>query len=137
MKSRFIPCLAYKDAEMAIRWLCDAFGFEEKAVHRSDDGKVIHSELVYKGNMIMVGSSDSGTPYSKLITHPSETGGLETQSPYVVIDHEDIDAHYQKAKDNGAKIIFDLTERDYEGKDYTCYDPGGHLWTFGSYDPFS
>jgi uncharacterized glyoxalase superfamily protein PhnB len=25
--------------------------------------------------------------------------------------------------------------QDYGGRDYTCKDPEGHVWTFGTYDP--
>jgi uncharacterized glyoxalase superfamily protein PhnB len=25
---------------------------------------------------------------------------------------------------------------DYVGRDYTCRDLEGHVWTFGSYDPW-
>lgn len=136
VKSRFIPTLGYKDAKKAIKWLCEAFGFEEKVVYNTQDGKVSHAELVYKGNMVMLGSSDSGTAFSKLIKHPSEVGGFETQSNYIIIDEDDIDAHYENAKKHGAKIAIDLMAQDYGGKDYTCYDPEGHLWSFGSYDPW-
>ena len=135
-KSRFIPTLAYKDAKRAIKWLCDAFGFEEKVIYESEDGKVTHAELTYKGNMIMLGSSDSGTPFSKLIKHPEEIGGYETQSNYIIIDEDEIESHYDKARNHGAKMAMELTAQDYGGKDYTCYDLEGHLWSFGSYDPW-
>lgn len=136
IKSRFIPCLGYQDAKKAIKWLCDAFDFKENAVYESDDGKIVHAQLTYKGNMIMLGSSDSDTPFSKLIKHPSEINGFVTQGPYVIIDEGDIDAHYEKAKNHGAKIAIDLRAEDYGGKNYSCYDLEGHLWNFGSYDPW-
>jgi uncharacterized glyoxalase superfamily protein PhnB len=30
-----------------------------------------------------------------------------------------------------------LTDHDYGGRDYTARDPEGHVWTFGSYDPWA
>jgi uncharacterized glyoxalase superfamily protein PhnB len=27
--------------------------------------------------------------------------------------------------------------QDYGGRDYTCKDPEGHVWTFGTYDPWA
>ena len=136
IKSRIIPALKYKDAKKAIQWLCDAFDFEENAVYESEDGKVAHAQLTYKGNMIMLGSSDGDSPYSKLIRQPEDIGGFETQSPYIIIDDDEIDAHYEKAKKHGAKMALGLEVQDYGGKNYTCYDPEGHLWSFGSYDPW-
>ena len=131
-----IPCLNYQDATTAIEWLCNAFGFQKHLIVPDDNGKIIHAELTLDNIMIMVGSSDSGTQFSKLIKHPRDIEGFETQSPYIVLEDKEIDEHYKIAKQNGAKIIIELKEEDYGGKNYSCYDPEGHLWNFGSYDPW-
>lgn len=86
--------------------------------------------------MIMVGSSNSNSEYSKLIKQPTDIENFETQSPYIVLDENDIEAHYKKAKERGAKIVIELKSEDYGGKNYSCYDIEGHLWNFGSYDPW-
>jgi uncharacterized glyoxalase superfamily protein PhnB len=136
MKAKsIIPCLGYKDALAAIEWLCNAFGFEKHQVFAKDDGVVEHAELKLGVVMIMMGSQKHDSPYSKLIKHPGDVGGFETQSPYIVID--DIDEHYARAKKHGARIVMDLKEEDYGGKNYSCYDVEGHLWNFGSYDPWT
>jgi uncharacterized glyoxalase superfamily protein PhnB len=31
----------------------------------------------------------------------------------------------------------DLKTQDYGGRDYTCRDLEGHVWTFGTYDPWA
>ena len=54
-KVRIIPSISYQDAKRAIKWLCEAFDFSEDAVHETEDGKVAHAQLTYKGNMIMLG----------------------------------------------------------------------------------
>ena len=28
-------------------------------------------------------------------------------------------------------------DQDYGGRDYTCRDPEGYVWTFGTYDPWT
>jgi uncharacterized glyoxalase superfamily protein PhnB len=48
----------------------------------------------------------------------------------------DADAHCARAKAAGAVIIDELETKDYGGKGYSCRDPDGHLWWFGSYDPW-
>lgn len=136
-KVRIIPSIGYQDAKKAIKWLCDAFNFNENVVYKTEDGKIAHAQLTYKGNMIMLGSSDSGSEYSKLIRHPSEIGGFVTQSPYIIIDDEEIEAHYENAKTHGAEMLHELKSEDYGGKNYTCKDLEGHIWNFGSYDPWS
>ncbi len=134
---RIIPSLSYRDAKAAINWLCKAFDFKEDAVYQTEDGKIAHAQLTYKGNMIMLGSIDSGSAFSKLVKHPTEIGGFVTQSAYIIIDDDEIDKHYDKAKSNGAEILLALKSEDYGGKNYTCKDLEGHIWSFGSYDPWS
>ncbi len=104
-KHRIIPSLRYADAKNAIQWLCDSFDFTKNAVYETEDGKIAHAQLTYKDNMIMLGSTDNGSEFSKLIKQPTEIGGCETQSPYIIIDDQEIEGHYQRAKDNGAEIV--------------------------------
>lgn len=44
-RPNIFPTLRYKDASTALEWLKRAFGFEEKAVFRGDDGTIHHAEL--------------------------------------------------------------------------------------------
>lgn len=137
MKAKsIIPSLLYKDATVAIEWLCDAFGFEKQLIVPGKDGLIVHAQLTFGHVMIMVGSSNSNSEYSKLIKQPTDIENFETQSPYIVLDENDIEAHYKKAKERGAKIVIELKSEDYGGKNYSCYDIEGHLWNFGSYDPW-
>ncbi|HEX5168411.1 MAG TPA: VOC family protein [Cyclobacteriaceae bacterium] len=99
------------------------------------NGIVSHAELTLGDVMIMIGSHQRESAYAKLIKHPEDIGGFETQSPYIIL--EDVDTHYHRARKRGAKIALDLKEEDYGGKSYSCYDIDGHLWNFGSYDPWN
>jgi uncharacterized glyoxalase superfamily protein PhnB len=65
----------------------------------------------------------------------AEVGGVGTQSAYVVV--EDCDAHYARAVAAGAEVLLDIVDRDYGGRGYSCRDPEGHVWSFGSYDPWA
>jgi hypothetical protein len=52
------PCLGYRDAPAAIRWLCDAFGFEERFVYPGgEDREVAHAELSLGTGIVMLGSA--------------------------------------------------------------------------------
>ncbi len=135
--SHIIPTMKYHDAKRMIAWLCEAFGFTENAVYESEDGKIAHAQLAYKNSMIMLGSTDNGSEYSGLVKQPGDIGGYETQSPYIIIDGHEIDTHYEKAKSNGAEILLEMKSEDYGWKNYTCKDPEGHIWNFGSYDPWN
>ena len=128
-----IPALRYRDAAAAIDWLCEAFDFERHLIVPGEGGKIAHAQLTLGDGMIMLGSGHDGT-YDRLIKQPDEAGGV-TQAPYLVV--REIDAHYARAKAAGAEIVMDIEDQDYGGRAYTCRDPEGHVWNFGSYDPWS
>ena len=131
--STVIPCLRYRDAHAAIDWLCKAFAFERHAVHA--DGDVVHhAQLVFGNGMIMLGSAGNSSEWGRQIAQPGDIGLRETQRPCVIV--ADADAHYARAKAAGATIVIDIADQDYGGRGYSCRDPEGHLWWFGSYDPW-
>ena len=69
-----------------------------------------------------------------LVKQPDEIGGAQTQTVYAVV--KDADAIYQRAKKAGAKIALEIKDEDYGGRGFSCYDVEGHLWSFGTYDPW-
>ena len=74
------------------------------------------------------------TEFGCLLKQPDEIGGAETQSAYLIF--KDADAVHARAKAAGAKIAIEIKDEDYGGRDFSCYDLEGHLWTFGTYDPW-
>lgn len=130
--STLIPCLRYRDAPKAIEWLCRAFGFTRHVVISHDENTVAHAQLTLGSGMVMLGSVVD-SPYGRLMRQPDEAGG-QTQSVYVVVD--DVDAVYRQAQAAGARIAIALRDEDYGGRDFSCFDPEGHLWTIGNYDPW-
>jgi len=131
-----IPSLRYVDAPKAIDWLCRAFGFEKGLVVPVENDTIAHAQLTYGRGMIMLGSSGGhGGGFDELVKAPSELGGIGTQSPYVIV--EDADAHLAQARAAGAEIVLDIEDKEYGGRGYTCRDLEGHVWSFGSYDPWA
>ncbi|KZB55690.1 glyoxalase [Thalassospira lucentensis] len=127
-----IPALHYDDAKAAIEFLCRAFGFEKHAIYQNEDGIVEHAELVLGNGMIMLGQARDST-YGKLTRRPNDIGGV-TQSIYIIVP--DADLHYARAVAASTEIVMPLEEQDYGGKVYSARDPEGHIWSFGTYDPF-
>jgi uncharacterized glyoxalase superfamily protein PhnB len=132
-RATVIPALQYRDAPAAVDWLCQAFGFEKRMVVPGENGTIAHAELAFGNGMVMLGSRKD-TDYGRLLTEPRQAGAV-TQGLYVIVD--DADAHYARAKAAGAEIVMDIRTQDYGGRDYTCRDPEGHVWTFGTYDPWA
>jgi uncharacterized glyoxalase superfamily protein PhnB len=132
-RATVIPALRYRDAPAAIEWLCRAFGFEKHLVVPGEAGTIAHAELRFGNGMIMLGSVLE-TQFGRLMKQPDEIGGAETQSAYVVVN--DADAVYARAKAAGARIAIEIKDEDYGGRGFSCYDLEGHLWSFGTYDPW-
>lgn len=136
--STIIPCMRYRDAPAAIDWLCRVFGFEKQAVYPNEDGSIAHAQLTHGRGMVMLGSVPKGTgdtsAWGRLIKQPDEIGGAETQSAYVVVP--DADAVHARVKASGAEILLDIKDEDYGGRGFTCRDLEGHIWSFGTYDPW-
>jgi len=132
-KSKIFATMKYEDAHAAMKWLCEALGFEKHLVVDGPDGTVAHAQMRYKDVMIMLGSTGD-QELDKYMKSPGELRGINTQSAYILVD--DIDAHYRQAKTFGAKIILDIKDEEYGGRGYTCQDPQGVIWNFGTYNPW-
>jgi uncharacterized glyoxalase superfamily protein PhnB len=131
--STVIPTLRYSDAKAAIDWLCEAFGFEKHLVVVEGGNRIAHAQLTFGSGMIMLGSIQDNE-YGRFIKQPNEMGGYETQAPYLIVDN--VDAHYDHAKSFGAVVMMEPEDQPHGGRFYTCKDLEGHLWNFGSYDPW-
>lgn len=120
------PTFRARDARAMVRFLVEAFGFEEAVVY--GDGDVVeHAELSWPlGGGVMFGSArDADGPAQG---RPSRPG---TFSAYVVTD--DPDGLYKRAKAAGATITSELHDTDYGSRDFSAADPEGNHWSFGTY----
>lgn len=129
-----IPTLRYQDAADAIKWLCNAFGFRQHLVVPGEDDEIAHAQLVFGNGMIMLASAQEDE-FDRLQQPPNGSGNVVSQSSYIIV--EDIDKHYARAMAAGAEVVMELKDEDYGGRVYSCRDPEGFLWNFGSYDPWS
>jgi uncharacterized glyoxalase superfamily protein PhnB len=132
--STVTPCLRYRDAEAAIEWLCTVFGFERHLVVPGEPGTIAHAQLSFGNGMIMLGSLSNGGDYGKLMVHPDQIEGLQTQT--VCLTVRDADQVYRQARAAGAEILLELADAHYGGRGFTCRDLEGHVWSIGTYDPW-
>jgi uncharacterized glyoxalase superfamily protein PhnB len=98
-----------------------------------EDGTIAHAQLTFGSGMIMLGSARDDA-FDRLQKTPAQVGGVGTQSPYIIV--ADADAHHARAVTAGATVVYALKDEDYGGRGYSCRDPEGHLWNFGTYDPW-
>ena len=107
-RSTVIPELAYSDVGEAIAWLCETFGFTLRlriANHRAQlnvgDGAVVLTER-----------------------------GAGEGTSAVMIRVDDVNSHYDRARQHGARILRPPADHPYGERQCTVEDLGGHSWTF-------
>ena len=128
-----IPTVRYRDVGAAVEWLHEAFGLEPHRLVKDSQGSVLYGELTFGSGMVMVAPIQD-SPLGKLMVQPDEIGGVETQISYLFV--EDARAHHARAKAAGAEIVLDIEVETNGGRGYSCRDLEGHVWNFGTYDPW-
>jgi uncharacterized glyoxalase superfamily protein PhnB len=124
--SNVIPALRYKNGAAALEFLGKAFGFEKHfVVPGATPDAVAHAQLSHGPGMIMLGSGRHEPP-----------GPWDEVAQGIYVQVADVDAHYRRAKAAGAEIVMELHNTEYGSREYSARDPEGHLWSFGTYDPW-
>jgi uncharacterized glyoxalase superfamily protein PhnB len=109
------PVLVYPDVREAVAWLGAAFGFEERVrigdFHRAQlrvgrDGAVVVADV----------GGDRVAPAG---------GGA---SHLIKVRVSDVDAAFARARDNGARVVEELTTWEYGERSGVVEDIGGHRW---------
>jgi uncharacterized glyoxalase superfamily protein PhnB len=131
--TRVVPLMRYRDLPKAIAWLEKAFGFETHYTAADDDGSMIYAQMTYGHGMVMLGPVRQ-SDFDDLLSQPDEIGGRETQSCYLVVS--DIEKHFERSKAAGADIALDIQSDETGGRAYSCRDCEGHLWNFGTFNPW-
>jgi uncharacterized glyoxalase superfamily protein PhnB len=114
-----VPVLVFEDVGQAIDFLVGAFGFTERLRAAGPGGKIMHAQLSVGDGAIMIGmqGGEFRAPSSSV-------------SQYVTIHVDDVDAHFERAKAYGARIVRPPTDQPFGERQYTTVDSGGHRWTF-------
>lgn len=127
-RQSFIPALSYQDPLTALRWLETAFGFKtfmlitnRSGVYRAGE---FHAEMRFGDGVVMIGGEWNASHRS-----PKSAGGITTQTVHVHLD-EDVDAHCERARMAGARIISEPADQFYGDRTYRAMDPEGHIWSF-------
>jgi len=114
------PSLIYTDVPKAIDWLCDVFGFTERL--RAGDS---HAQLAIGQGGVLLGQAR--TESDGLAFSPPRPGEV---SITLGIQVEDVDRHYEHAKQRGARILKPPTTYQYGERQYSVLDLEGYRWAF-------
>ena len=125
------PFMRYSDAAAAIEWLCDVFGFRLGVIVEGEGDLVAHAELHLDDAVVMIGSDREDALGLRAAT-PGDpvTGGL-----YLTVDQ--VDDLCARARDAGAIVVTEPYDTDYGSRECQLRDPGGQLWSLGTYRPGS
>jgi uncharacterized glyoxalase superfamily protein PhnB len=115
-----VPILVYEGVATAIDWLCGTFGFKERLRAGGPGGVVSHAQLTIAEGAVMLGrqGGEFRPPRSNEV------------SQYVVVHVENVDEHFDYARQSGARILKSPADAPFGERQYTVEDRWGHRWTF-------
>ena len=129
---RMYPRLAYRDEHAALEYLTRVFGFEERREARVggttpdgyDMGDHMLAWLEFGAGLVMIGPANDDVHH---ISSPRDAGGTTTM---IMVEVDDVDAHYAHAVAEGADITRSLEDMWYGARAYEAADLDGHQWHF-------
>ena len=127
----FTPAVFYKDPMAALKWLEAAFGFEVTSLVTDGEGRLAHSEMTFRGGAVNIGGEWESAEIvgPARMRSPATVEGVNTQ--FVRVHLEDgLDAHCERARAAGARILDEPQEQFYGARTYRAMDPEGHVWNF-------
>lgn len=120
---KIIPELVYDNLDSAVRWLSQAFGFEERlriGNHRS--------QLVLEGaSLIAIGKKD---PPEIKVNDSGHSHPVRQADHSIMVRVDDVEQHFQREIKSGAQVINPPSNFPYGERQYSVQDIGGHIWTF-------
>jgi uncharacterized glyoxalase superfamily protein PhnB len=111
-----IPVLIYPDVRAGVEWLSAAFGFQERL--QIGDGH--RSQLTVGDGAVILGDVRA----DRIPPRPGESTGS------VIVRVEDVDAHCERARAQGARIVEEPRDFPFGERQYSAEDLAGHQWTF-------
>jgi uncharacterized glyoxalase superfamily protein PhnB len=117
------PSLTYRDVEAAAEFLETAFGFEPEDVGRDEQGAIRHAAVRYGQGLVLLQPD-----------LPDELHGSHLGQGWVYVEVADLDAHFERARAAGAKVLGEPHEAmGGTMRGYSARDPEGNLWSFGTH----
>lgn len=122
------PYLTVSNVETAMIFYHQAFGFEKKELAPGPDGSIVHGELLYEGQTLMIGKmgtfgSTAKTPSSSQIESPITL--------YIYCNN--VDKFYQRALAAGAVSVQAPEDMFWGDRMCSLKDPDGYIWNFATH----
>jgi len=118
------PYLFYDDVGSALKFLEDAFGFTRIFESPDPEGGLAHAQAALGNGKVMLGKTGRGLRLVK------SAGAMEALHAGVYVYVEDVDAHCERARAQGAKILLEPGDQPWGDRMYCAVDPEGQFWMF-------
>lgn len=129
MKNRSVPTdtvlphVMYQCIPDALLWLERVFGFQEHYRYGEPGGPVSGAQ-VYCGSAYLMLSRARGFKVPAQLGHGTA---------YLTVFLDDVDTHYARSRDEGARIVEELHDTVYGERQYAVEDLEGHRWLFSQH----
>jgi len=124
MIEEITPVLVYADIAAAHDFLVQAFGFESGGVDRDATGQPVHAEVRAGAQAVWLHRVTGEHSMASAVDAPSSNG--------LAVFVDDVDAHFQRAREHGAAVDSEPRDMPYGHREYGARDPGGHRWWFAT-----
>ena len=119
------PYLFYENVERAAKFMQEAFGFRLIFTSPDPEGGLAHAQLTHDNGLIMLGHAGGGG--LGMVKRADALGALHA-GIYVFV--QDVDAHCERARKAGAKVLQEPEDRPWGDRMYCAVDPEGQFWMF-------
>ena len=118
-----IQILVYADLDAAMNHLVDVFDLGPGELTRDPDGVPVHGTVDAGDGEIWLHpeSPDFG------LASPRSVGAATAMTAVMV---DDVDAHYERARNHDAEIVYAPVDQPYGYREYSARDLEGGLWSF-------
>ena len=118
-----IPTIVLKDVKGTMAFYEKAFEFKTRFSMPDKEGKIMHAEMAYKEQAIMMGPE-----YPDFNMHSVSKFKGSPVSFYLYT--EDVDKFCKQAKAAGAKVVQEPTDQFWGDRTCRLSCPEGYSWTF-------
>jgi uncharacterized glyoxalase superfamily protein PhnB len=123
-KPAVAPYLFYDDVDRAVRFLESAFGMRRIFESPDPEGGLAHAQLAHDNGKVMLGKTGRGLKLVK------SAGAMDALHAGVYVYTDDVDAHCERARAAGAKILLPPADQPWGDRMYCATDPEGQFWMF-------